>query len=142
MKLPNVPRYGAHMESDTGYIAQLGKGGFDHAFGGVSWKACRPDIKRGSPVLLVTLDLRDPKVIALRTGGLKSLPLMIDAGGNLILRGVQRYKCDQDIQLVEFVGGAFSPTECGEDPRQPQRAFDERPLELHAMTLRDMPLDE
>src|SRR6516225_4208037 len=58
-----------------GYIAGIGHAGYNHRFGGDTWKVIDAQYPFGDPTLLVVLDLNDPVFVSQNLGNLRELPL-------------------------------------------------------------------
>jgi hypothetical protein len=68
-------KYGPHMAIPGGSVAEPGEDGYRHRFGGNSWRVVDPHSVYGGPTLLLTLDLADPRLAALRMPGVGEIPL-------------------------------------------------------------------
>lgn len=69
-----MERYGSAF-TQAGYIAELGNDLYKHRFGGSSWNIVDEVGDCGSPTLLLTLDLNDPRLGDLCHGILSEIPL-------------------------------------------------------------------
>src|SRR5258707_67669 len=75
MRLYNVPRYGPHLGANEGWIALVGEDKFAHTFGGRSWDVRDVNNDCNKPTLLISLDLKDPRITLPKIDALQSLPL-------------------------------------------------------------------
>jgi hypothetical protein len=89
--------------SKPGWIAVLGEGKYKHSFGGTEWTANGPlDDSYGPPVLILTLDLADPRLAEMKPKdkGCRELPLFSYING--MVESVQRYMVDHTNHTVRF----------------------------------------
>lgn len=120
--------------AQRGWIAEEGKAKYIHRFGGNRWRSSGPlDSELGPPALIVTLDLRDPRLAELRgKSRATELPLLSYLNANL--QAPQKYLLDHAKQKVQYSGKMAKmygdPLE--EDYRIPV------PLKERRLALRDM----
>jgi hypothetical protein len=119
--------------NQPGWIAVLGEGGYQHRFGGVGWTATGPlDGAYGPPVLVLTLDLNDPRLaqMKLKRRGCRELPLCSYING--LVDPVQRYTVDHAKRKAVFIEakpslGTLEPLAICPNPL-PTRSLDLRPM--------------
>jgi hypothetical protein len=75
MKLYDLPKYGPQISTSEGWIASVGEHEFAHTFGGNSWDIADVNNKFSKPTLLMTLDLKDPRISLPKIGALESLSI-------------------------------------------------------------------
>ncbi len=72
----NDNRYGEQFRGIPGFVAVSGSDGFEHYFGGYSFPVIKGPAKWGKSIQLLTLDLTDPRLSAIKFQGLDELPLV------------------------------------------------------------------
>lgn len=112
----------------SGLMAELGSGAFPHRFGGTSWRVVEPAGATPRPTLLLTIDLRDPRVQQVlpaeeRAHGDHELPVVSRSD---LMGDRQTYRYDPTDRSVIFAGGPWSPA-C--EPALPSELA-ERPISL------------
>jgi hypothetical protein len=75
MSASYIKAYGSHRAEPKGWVSRLGEDEYSHTFGGESWRVIDPELSYFVPVLLLVLDLKDPKLAALLTEDMDKLPL-------------------------------------------------------------------
>ncbi|MEW6738203.1 MAG: hypothetical protein AB1489_43415 [Acidobacteriota bacterium] len=132
--------FGSHMSGANGFIAELGKELFNHKFGGDSWKiTCGNSVD--TPILLITLDLQDPKISFLKMDGLSELPLSSYINSDIWYKR-QIYKINPSRQtIIEVSVEVTSPKLLDETVWFPN-PLPEKPLKLRAMDQSDYPTNE
>ena len=75
MERYDLETYGPHMAEPKGYIARVGRCEYNHRFGGSSWNIVDNEQLGYGPTLILTLDLRDPRLRSIAHCGLDELPL-------------------------------------------------------------------
>ena len=106
------------------YIATVGKGAYNHTFGGATWTISSPARGTPAPALLLTLDLRAPLLGGSHDEGVVPLCSRVD----VVSLARQRYRFDARTGTVQFLG---EPWESELDPEDlPSTPFPEVPLRL------------
>ena len=119
--------------SEAGWIAEIGKGKYRHRFGGTGWKATGPlDDSYGPPILILTLDLHDPRLVGLKAKGndCRELPLFSYING--MFEDFQSYSLDHTNNTAIFdsaspLSGKIEPLEICPNPL-PTRDLKLRPM--------------
>jgi hypothetical protein len=129
-----MEKFGKQYAGVQGWIAQLGTGPFTHRFGGNSWGVSGEDAIM--PSLLLTLDLTDPRLYALKVTGLDQLPLAsyVNSDG---WAGKQVYQVDPDHRCVRLATREV-PVPLG----LPSELAFPMPLPEHRLILREMSMSE
>lgn len=135
----NADRWGPDY-NQPGWIASLGKSRYRHRFGGDGWKGVGPlDELLGSPTLLLTLDLRDPRLESLCNPKQRCQLPLFSYLNVVSMDNPQRYEVEHATQRVEFV----KASSFGEVlPGTAAHPLPERPLVLRKMSRSEIPLDE
>ena len=123
-----------------GYLVAPGPEQYRHRVGGGSWKAVDPRSAALPPVVLLVLDLRDPRLTSLQMEGVDELPFALHVNIESPEREV--YRIEPETQTVRLV----HPDAGQPDPMPPAvllpNPFPETRVHLRPMTAADWPLDE
>lgn len=120
----------------------LGESKFGHRFGGAEWTATGPlDEAYGPPILILTLDVTDPRLASLKLTKKDSRSLPLFSYVNGMVETPQRYTLDHTCRTATFVdaeplSGTIEPLDLYPKPL-PQRS-----LELRKMTPSELPTSE
>jgi hypothetical protein len=146
LEIYDVTKYGPHMRDTIGpigWIAESGENDYHHRFGGSSWNTATAtglDVC-DLPALLLTFDLRDPRLNSLSVPYLNELPICSFINSN-IWEEKQVYEIIPDTHTVRLVSiDQVDPSDNDEDIRL-HLPFPEKDLRLRAMEVEDYPLDE
>lgn len=141
MEVYDMEIYGPHMKDPQGWIIELGEDAYYHRFGGDTWSTM--DFKNicEKPVLLITLDLRDPKLISLRVPALDELPLCYSINCDTLLRkqALQIQPASRTVTLLDLDADSPEPFNAEDLFHNP---LPERRVKLRAMGVDDYPVDE
>lgn len=135
----DLPTNGPEMATPQGYIAKLGEDRFEHVFGGRSWEVSDANNDLIKPALLMSLDLRDPKLSFLQVDGLQSLPICSHINCDAWTTR-QTYQINPDNRRITLVSSSFS-LEVDESDLFPV-PLPERRLTLEEMQPEDYPINE
>jgi hypothetical protein len=134
-------KYGPHMVIDGGSIAEPGEAEYRHRFGGDSWRVTDPHPVFGGPTLLLTLDLADPRLAALRMPGLDEIPLAsylnCDAGNRK-----QRFRIEPETRTLVMVAREKQVPKSWPEEYWFPNPLPETRIRLRLMTAADWPIDE
>lgn len=130
----HIPRYGLHMRK-KGYVAVPAEDGvYAHAFGGEGWKVRGIHAVCDEPVLLLVLDLSDPRLGPLHICGVSELPVCSYVN-SIAWAGRQVYRIDAENKEVAFIEAP-----AGMPPNR-NDSFP-NPLPRKRLALRDLPDEE
>jgi hypothetical protein len=123
-----------------GYLVEPGSEQYRHRVGGDTWKAVEPRAADLPPVVLVILDLCDPRLASLRMEGVDELPFALHANCDWQEREV--YRIEPETRTLRLL----YPNEGWPKPTPPEdhlpNPFPETRVQLRPMTASDWPLDE
>lgn len=97
-----IKAYCPHRSEPKGWITQVGKEEYSHRFGGESWTTADPELNDFIFILLLVLDLRDPRLATLRTENLDELPLCSHINCS-VWDGKQVFQLDPNAKIVLLV---------------------------------------
>lgn len=97
-----IKAYGPHRSEPKGWITQLGKEEYSHRFGGETWTTADRELNGFVPILLLVLDLRDPRLTTLQTENLDELPLCSHINCS-VWAGKQVFQIDLNSRTVVLV---------------------------------------
>lgn len=137
MLLYDVPIYGPQMAATPGWVARLGDDQFAHTFGGSSWDVSDPNTDLPKPTLLMTLDLKDPRISLAQIQALPSLPICSHINCD-IWTARQIYQIHPDTRTVTLISGSTSPELLNLFPNP----LPERRISMHQMDPEDYPINE
>ena len=141
MERYDLKTYGRHLAKPKGYIARVGTDAFRHRFGGSSWTIHDPDQLGYGPTLLLTLDLRDPRLSAIGAEGIDELPLC--AYLDCVTMGRQVYSIDPPGRKAILVERHLSgPPEFLRPEIQFPNPLPEKNLRLHDLKPENYPKNE
>jgi hypothetical protein len=123
-----------------GYLVEPGEEQYRHRVGGVSWKAVDPRSAALPPLVLLVLDLRDPRLASLHMEGVEELPFALHV--NCDWQERQVYRLEPETRTVRLL----YPEDGQPKPMPPEdffpNPFPETQVHLRPMTAADWPLDE
>jgi len=128
------------MAEPRGRIGQVGMGEYLHRFGGNSWAVVDPNHSDDLPVLLLVLDLSDPRLAHAAGGRLRWLPLCSYIN-NDVWSERQIYTISPQSQTV-IATQHVMPRFHLDDSVKYEIPLPEKPLRLRAMTEDEYPTDE
>jgi len=140
MERHDVEIYGPHMVKMSGYIAHVGSEEYCHRFGGNSWLPIDNKQVGYGPTLVLTLDIRDPRLSKMISLNIAELPLCFYL--NCVTVGKQIYEIDyvnRNVMLVyreEDNPEILAPEDCLPKP------LPEKPLKLVTMDGSNYPSNE
>jgi hypothetical protein len=143
MEVYDLKKYGPRMKEPEGWIAELGQNGYCHKFGGSSWNVTSAvaDEICDIPVLLLHLDLHDPKLRSLSIPELDELPICSFINSN-VWEKKQVFEILPHSHTVNLVSlDQENPIDYDEEDRL-HIALTEKPIYLRAMKEEDYPIDE
>jgi hypothetical protein len=123
-----------------GYIVEPGEDQYRHRVGGDSWKAVDPKSPDVPPMLLLTLDLRDPRLASLQMEGVDELPLAFHMN---LEQWPERqvFRIEPETRTVRLVNQSpAEPVPDSEDTWFPN-PLPEAWVRLRPMTVADWPLN-
>ena len=123
-----------------GYLVELGQEPYRHRVGGTSWQAVDPRSGALPPLVVLILDLRDPRLASLHMEGVEELPFALHVNCEWPERQVYRIEPEtRTMRLVYPEEGQPKPLLPGSLFPNP---FPETRVRLRPMTAVDWPLDE
>jgi pentapeptide repeat protein len=134
-----VHNYGPHMVID-GYITEPGEDEYQHRFGGSRWQIVAPGGAGEKSVLLLTLDLRDPRLSVIRIPGLDELPLVCPLAWLNSLEGTS-LRIDPKTRVVHVEPADPAEAELPPDEYLIPNPLPETCVRLRPMTIEDCPID-
>jgi len=140
MEIQYIPKHGPHMSIPRGWIAEPGIDNYNHRFGGDRWTVIDPTPKFGGPTLLLTLDLKDPRLAALNLENLPELPLCSYINCN-IWSFRQEYRINFKEKKVILEVRSDSSESPGLDLLLPN-PLKEKSIRLKDMKKKEYPVDE
>src|SRR2546422_2233059 len=93
------PEWGPQM-AIPGYLVAPGPEQYRHRVGGDSWQAVDPQSAALPPLVLLILDLRDPRLTPLQMEGGEELALALHVNCTLPGRAVQVYRIEPETRTV------------------------------------------
>jgi hypothetical protein len=143
MEIFDVKKYGPHMSTPKGWIAEPGEDNYRHRFGGNSWAITSGidyDID-DVPALLLTLDLQDPRLKSLATPQLDELPICSFINSSF-WDEKQVYEIIPQTHTVKLISSdQDNPMDNDNDDRLPLPLI-EKQIRLRAMEETDYPSNE
>ncbi len=133
------PTWGKAYGATAGAIVVVGESLYRHRFGGESWKIEDPNPIVGGPTLLLTLDLGDPILAALKMLPLDELPLCSYISCDVWVFP-QLYRIDPTTRRI----GLLDRKEPATEARFPEwsQPLPEKPISLASMVEGDYPTTE
>lgn len=122
-----------------GYIVEPGEDEYRHRVGGDSWKAVDTESPDVPPMLLLTLDLRDLRLAALRVEGVDELPLAFHV--NLEWPETQAFRIEPETRTIRLVQKSVEGSTPLPGDVQAPNPLPETRVRLRPMTEADWPLD-
>lgn len=137
MRKMKLPRFGPEYAARIGTIAEPRESQhFIHSFGGIGWTVLDSQSACPEPSLLLTLDLRDPKLAGLAPNWGCELPLASHLNCDA-WTGSQLYQADVERRTLTLIERSISaPQLLMQEDRLPN------PLPHRSMALRDMTSDD
>jgi hypothetical protein len=122
-----------------GYLVEPGQEQYHHRVGGISWQAVDPRSAALPPLVLLILDLRDPRLASLHMEGVEELPFALHVNCEWPERQVYRIEPEtRTVRLIYPDTGQPMPLL----PAIPfPNPFPETRVHLRDMTAADWPLD-
>lgn len=130
--------FGPHM-AIPGYIVEPGEDRYRHRVGGASWKVIDPKSPDVPPMLLLTLDLRDPRLHSLQMEEVDELPLAFHV--NCEWPEKQLFRIEPEKQTVRLVYESVAQPNPLPEEHQFPNPLPETRVRLRPMTEEDWPLD-
>ena len=140
MQLYDVPKYGPQMSAPRGWVAGPGDDQFAHTFGGSAWEVNDISNSVSKPTLLLTLDLKDPRINLPPIDALQSLPVCSHINSDAWV-GKQTYQINPDSKAVALAAENSSPEPLDEMDTFPNPLPETR-ITLHKMDPEDYPINE
>ena len=125
--------------NNKGYIASVGEGAFNHKFGGNMWDVSGAQITKG-PLLLITLDIKDPAMKDFQELGIEELPFCCEL--NYVYVGRQIYQIDKNEKNISLLSIDEKNLELLPEEDQQLIPFPSKSLILKPMNDDDYPVDE
>jgi hypothetical protein len=140
MIIATAPRYGPEMAEPRGWVGQPGMDEYVHGFGGDSWTIVDPNPSQDFPVLLLVLDLSDPRLAHFACGRLRWLPLcsFINSDG---WGERQIYTISPQSQTI-IATQHVMPRDFLDEVTKYEIPLPEKPVQLRAMTEDEYPTNE
>lgn len=134
-----IDRWSEKYSDPHGFIAEQGSDEFRHRFGGTSWHVKDEDQACGGPVLLLTLDLHDPKLAPVFVEGITELPLCSYINGSSWSRR-QIYQVNPANQQVMLIEREENDPECDPEADIPNPLPETR-IRLRSMKQSEYPIN-
>jgi len=136
MKDYEAPRWGEGY-SQPGWIAVPGASEYDHRFGGCSWSVS-DRLGEPKPLLIVTLDCRDPRLSVLSARGVASLPICICVDSCFDVTDMS-YLFDESTRVVSLISKVANRID---DQCEPIKDLLETEMRLRPMGVSEIPSNE
>lgn len=133
-------KFGPHLGSLKGWIAELGDELYNHKFGGSSWQVEDTIPLCGNPTLLIVLDLKDPRLQELSGVGSDELPLCSYINCD-VWHSPQRFQIYPESRRILLIGRQATSFSLSDEDAFPN-PLREKSLILRPMGKSESPLDE
>ncbi len=140
MSRSTLARYGPHMRAQ-GYVARRGGDNYHHVFGGNRWNTANECPVCHGPVVLLNLDLSDPRLASLSSPTLRELPVCSCINCDA-WTGRQVYEIDGTKRKVTLVRREIAEATPLAEVDQFPVPLPETTLSLHALSAEEMCVDE